>query len=72
MIFSVSGLIRRGWWPCEILGAGDLKFCMGPCFTYAHSVQEYRGLIWERFERVVQPSMYLFQYLSMSTISLWV
>ena len=38
----MSRLIHKKWWPCEVLEARDLKFCMGPYFTYTHAVQKYR------------------------------
>ena len=42
MTFSMSRLIHKKWWPCEVLEARDLKFCMGPYFTYTHAVQKSR------------------------------
>ena len=28
-----SGSIYKKWWPCKVIEARGLKFCMGPCMT---------------------------------------
>ena len=38
----MSRLIHKKWWPCEVIEARDLKFCMGPYFIYTHAVQKGR------------------------------
>ena len=48
----MSRVIHKKWRPLKDIEARDLKFFMGPCITYTHTVQKWRlnlrtfGITW--------------------------